>query len=185
MLAFLATAAIDARPLFLLYPLVVGLRPRWRSGAARTPAARRAGLQRDDLGHRRRREPGVVYVALASFPIGLPGPRAVQLSPRLPVAPLLASEDRANHFPIEDPNVSGLPLPTTTSCTCSAAHQVTGLALPLILFRLYLLPLIALGAIQLVVAGRASSRSSTMRRDRRRVVLPHQSDEPDSDARQQ
>ena len=102
------------------------------------------------------------YVAIAYFPATpLPGSQAVHYHPDLPWAISLAA-DAKHHWPIQDPNVAGLSMPYHyfVHVHLASASQVTGLALPVIFFRLYSLPLIVLIALQLVVAGQSLARSA-------------------------
>ena len=162
-LAFILTAAVGARDLFLAYPLVVGVpaalvirrRPARSGSDERTPPDVRWLV-------------GVVcalagaYVALNFFPhLSLPGTRSVHHHPDFTWHLSLAG-DAKHHWPIEDPNVVGYPMPYHWfgHVHLAAASQVTGLSLPLLLFRLYTLPLIVLATIQIVVAGQSLLRSA-------------------------
>lgn len=67
----------------------------------------------------------------------------------------LAAEAK-HHWPILDPNVSGEPLTyyTFVFMHIAAISQVTGLELPLVFFRLYPVPIYIVLALQLYVLGR-------------------------------
>jgi hypothetical protein len=73
----------------------------------------------------------------------------------------LAAEAK-HHWPITEPSVSGQPLPYHyfVNIHMAGASQVTGIGLPLVYLRLYLLPMIVLLVLELVVAGRSFVRSA-------------------------
>ena len=68
--------------------------------------------------------------------------------------------DAKHHWPIEDPSVAGEPLPYHyfVYVHMAAASQVTGLDLPLVFLRLFILPLAVLLVLELVVAGRSCAQ---------------------------
>jgi hypothetical protein len=166
-LAFMLTAATGTRPLFAVYPLIVGalaglviLRRRTFSlaGGIGPEGARYFGLAVGAvcLG-------AVGYIALAVFPGSpLPGTGSVDYFIDYPRWISLAA-DAKHHWPIMDPSVSGEPLPYHyfINVHLAAAGQVTGLGLPLIYFRLFILPLTIVTVLLFVVAGQSLVRSPT------------------------
>ena len=102
------------------------------------------------------------YVAFAYFPVvSLPDAGAFHVHQDYAWHLALAG-DAKHHWPIEDPNVVGFAMPYHyfVHVHLAAASQVTGLSLPLLLFRLYTLPIIVLATIQIVVAGQSLLRSA-------------------------
>jgi hypothetical protein len=165
-LAFMLTAAIGARGLFVAYPCVVGL-PALAVVASRAPVTVSA-----PSGPRCPRlfpwllagvcVVAVAYVGLAYFPgAPLPGRQSVNYFPDYPRWIAIAA-DAKHHWPIEDPSVAGEPLPYHyfVYVHLAAASQVTGLDLPLVFLRLFILPLAVLLALTLVVAGRSFAGSA-------------------------
>jgi hypothetical protein len=61
-----------------------------------------------------------------------------------------------------EPSITGEPLPYHyfVNIHFAAASQVTGLGLPVIFFRLFILPLVVLAVLELVVAGQSLSRNA-------------------------
>lgn len=163
-LAFMLTAASGARPMFAGYPIVVGAvavlaRRRWPAGSRRThaslPRRFRWLLAFVCLG-------AVTYIALSYFPgTPLPGSRTVNYSQDYPWAVSLAAEAK-HHWPIQDPNVAGEPMPYHyfVNIHLAAASQMTGLGLPLVYFRLFISPLVVALILSLVVAGQSLARSA-------------------------
>lgn len=161
-LAFALTAATDTRPLFVLYPLAVA------AGAVAIIARRHPAGAEESL---RGRLPwavvslcllGVAYIALSYFPGSpLPGTESVTYFIDYPRW-IGLSADAMNHWPIMDPSVSGEPLPYHyfVNIHIAAAGQVTGLDLPLVFFRLFILPLTVLLVLELVVAGESIAGSA-------------------------
>lgn len=161
-LAFMLTAAAGVRYLLTAYPLIVGIPAAW--------ALRRKGTTERCVAslpvNLRWAISGVcviaaAYVALSYFPAGLlPGGASIHYPPDLLWAISLASE-ALHHWPIRDPNVAGLPMPYHffVHVHLASASQVTGLSLPLVFLRLYLLPLIVLAVLQVVIAGESLARS--------------------------
>jgi hypothetical protein len=158
-LAFMATAAIDARWVFTVYPLLVGV------PALIVVLRRRRGRERAEQPDRPRLlSPwaiaavcvlGLVYVAIAYFPTGpLPGSGSIAYFPDYPRWISLAA-DALHHWPITDPSVAGEPLPYHyfANIHMAAAAQVTGIDLPLIFLRLFILPQLVLAVLLLTVAG--------------------------------
>ena len=166
-LAFMLTAATGTRSLFVLYPLIAGalaglviLRRRTFPFAVEIgPEGARylsLALGAVCLG-------AVGYIALAFFPgARLPGTGSVDYFIDYPRWISMAA-DAKHHWPIMDPSVSGEPLPYHyfVNVHLAAASQVTGLGLPLIYFRLFILPLTIVTVLLLVVAGQSLVRSPT------------------------
>jgi hypothetical protein len=156
-LAFVATAAAGVRWLLPFYPLV--------ACAAALLVLRRRG---QGAGGGDALQRGLVwavaalcavamaYLAVAFFPFApLPGEQAVNYFQDYPWALAIAAEAK-HHWPIEDPGVSGEPFVYHwfVHVHWAAASQVTGLELPLVYFRLFMLPMTVALVLQGVVAGR-------------------------------
>ena len=146
-LAFMVTAATGTRPLFFAYPVVICAIAALVSAAAGSPTL----AAEPEPGIPPRFEwaiaavclLGVGYIALAYFPgAPLPGTKSVDYFIDYPRWIAMAA-DAKHHWPIMDPSVSGEPLPYHyfVNIHLAAASQVTGLGLPLIYFRLFILPL--------------------------------------------
>ncbi len=163
-LAYIACAAADARDAYALYPLVVGI----PAVAAIARRRRPSGDDPLDSGSVALRwttaavaVAAIALLAIAYFPATpLPGAGAVSYFRDFLWNLGLAAEAR-NHWPILDPNVAGEPLPYHyfAHIHIAAASQITGLGLPLIFFRLFVPPLIALVVGLFVVAGSSLTRS--------------------------
>jgi hypothetical protein len=165
-LAFMLTAATGTRDLFVAYPVLVAAASafaivRRRGAAGSTPADAvltgrfRWALVAVCLA-------AMTYMAVAYFPAApLPGTKAVAYFQDYPWIVSVAA-DAKHHWPIEDPNISGEPLPYQyfLHIHLAAASQVTGLHLPLVFLRLFILPLVLLLVLELVVAGQSFSRSA-------------------------
>jgi hypothetical protein len=164
-LAFMLTAAIGARGLLIAYPVVVAAVAIVWISRRRKPFVLNA-------------EPpqssrftwlvatvclvAVGYVGLTFFSeTPLPGDESVRYFPDHSWAISIAAEAR-HHWPIEDPSVAGEPFPYHyfVHVHLAAASQVTGVDLPLMYFRLFLLPLIVLLVLALVAAGQSLARSA-------------------------
>jgi hypothetical protein len=159
-LAFMLTAATGTRGLFVAYPLLMG-------AAALAAIARRGPLARLRIATPRPQDhfswllasvclAAIAYIALAYFPGSpMPGTRSFGYFPDYPRWISLAA-DAKHHWPIEDPSVSGEPLPYHyfVYIHMAAASQVTGLGIPLVFFRLFIFPLVVLLVIEFAVAGR-------------------------------
>ena len=162
-LAFMLTALIDARDLFYVYPLIVG-------GVALATLARRARVPVSGSDQKLPARFGwslaavclvaAIYVGFSYFPEPLPGGKGVHYHPDHPWHLSLAA-DAKNHWPIQDPHVSGEPLPYHyfVHVHLAAASQVTGLELPLVYFRLFAVPLVVLFVLLVVAAGQGLARS--------------------------
>ena len=162
-LAFNLTAALDARFLLLLYPLVViagglaWIRSRRERDEAFGPAGEHAETQSRVIWPVAAMCTAIVaYVAIALFTDArLPGDGSVIYNQDAYWAISLAADIR-HHWPLEDPNVSGegLPYHYFANAHMAAANQVTGIELPLIFLRLFPLPLAACLVLQFAAAGR-------------------------------
>jgi hypothetical protein len=164
-LAFMLTAAIEVRPLFFAYPVVVcaaaALVLRRPPSPAISAAAERGIDARLAWGIGAVCVLAVSYIALSYFPgTPLPGGRSVDYFIDYPRWIAMAA-DAKHHWPIMEPSVSGEPLPYHyfVNVHLAAASQVTGLGLPLIYFRLFILPLTIVTVLLLVVAGQSLVRS--------------------------
>ncbi len=166
-LAFMATAATGTRWLFAFYPLLVAgvvglvfLRRGWTPAKPEPAAvsARLAWVIAAMCGL------AVAYVVIAYFPgTQAPGNRDIAYFVDYPRWIALAAEAK-HHWPITDPSVSGQPLPYHyfVNIDNAAVSQVTGLGLPLVYFRLFMLPMIVLTGLLMVEAGRSLARSATV-----------------------
>jgi hypothetical protein len=165
-LAFMLTAAIGTRGLFVAYPLVIA------AGGIVTIVRRQPATAPVTIDPRPSRTfewllasvslAAVGYIALTYFPlIPLPGARSVTYFQDYPWNISIAAEAK-HHWPIQDPSVSGQPLPYHyfVNVHLAASSQVTGLRLPLVFFRLFIIPLVALLVLELVVAGKSFWRSA-------------------------
>jgi hypothetical protein len=156
--AFALTASLGIRSLFVGYPIVAGL-----LGLRQKKRARRTQMLRKDVA-----DPlwmsalaGLVAVALvlvsaALFPAHpLPGtvPRVTYYLDI--VFHISIAGEALHHWPLTDPVVSGQPLPyhTFVDLHMAAVTQVTGIDLPVVVFRLVLLPMVGLFILQAAAAG--------------------------------
>jgi hypothetical protein len=156
--AFALTASLGVRSLFLGYPILAGL-----LGLRQIKRARRPRMLRKELGDPRWTVAvaGVIVVALvlvsaALFPAHpLPGtvPRVTYYLDI--VFHISVAGEALHHWPLTDPVVSGQPLPyhMFVDLHMAAVTQVTGIDLPVVVFRLVLLPMVALFILEAVVAG--------------------------------
>lgn len=156
-LAFVLTAATDRRGLFAIYPVVVAgfaLFVCWRRRSLRRalppsgPGVFAAVLTAVCI-------LAVAYVAASSFPtVPLPGSRTAVYSLDSS-AQLAIAGDAKHHWPIQDPNLAGEPLPYHffVHAHLAAASQVTGLGLPLVYFRLFICPLVVALVLLFAMAG--------------------------------
>lgn len=163
-LAFMATAAAGVRPLLSAYPLVVlalGL-PAIRRRGASSASGRRSPLpQRFEWYAAAVCLGAMAYIAIAFFPTSpLPGTESFNYFQDYPWALSIAAEAK-HHWPIEDPNVSGEPLPYHyfVHIHWAAASTVTGIGLPEVYFRLAILPLAVAIVLAAVAAGHSLIRS--------------------------
>lgn len=165
LLAFMATAALGVRWLMVWFPLLVGIPAAavLIRGASRghRPAACPAVTPRQLGVLAAVGAAAVAYVALAYFPIApLPGTGGARYFQDYPWAISIAAEAK-HQWPITDPNVSGEPFPYHffAHLHLAAASQITGIELPTVFLRLWILPLIALLVLQVTVAGQVLARS--------------------------
>ena len=167
--AFMLTAATGTRGLFAVYPLCVG------AAALATMARRRRAspISRQD----RRGSPvtgvsrrlawlaaavcslAMVYTAFAYFD-PLPGTESVRYDQDHTWHVSLAA-DLKHHWPLEDPNVSGEPLPYHyfVHVHMAAASATTNVDVSLIYLRLFILPLVVLLALLFIIAGQSLASS--------------------------
>ena len=159
-LAFLIASVLGARGLFTLYPVLAApLIPF----ALRRVRARRADRSSDafpsaavwtaaGVGVVTLAYLGIVYFARTPLPWDV---GRVTYDTDVPFSLGIAAE-ALHHWPLTDPNVSGLGVHyhIWAHLDLAATSQVTGLALPLILFRLAVFPLTLLFIGELLVAGR-------------------------------
>ncbi len=170
--AFMATAAIGARPLFYAYPAIVlvvaALVIRTRSGH-HDAEDREESNEGEDYPLPRYFGwalagaciVAIVYVGLSFFPTTpLPGTRSIAYFIDYPRWISLAA-DALHHWPITDPSVAGEPLPYHyfVNIHFAAAAQVTGIDLAVIYFRLFILPMVGLLVLLIALAGRVFSGS--------------------------
>jgi hypothetical protein len=156
--AFGLTAALDARAAFLAYPALAGAVAVWT-----TVRRTRPRTERGEPGDARWSwaVAGIVIVALvlvaaSVFPAHpLPGSVPSVAYYIDLVFQLSIAAEALHHWPVTDPLVSGEPLPyhTFVHMHMAAVAQVTGIELPVVVFRLVLLPLVALFVLQAAFAG--------------------------------
>ena len=166
-LAFMLTAALGVRDLFLVYPILIivialalirprGVRDKLVALAPSPVTSRFAWSLTIVL------IVGMAYFAVAYFTsTPLPGHSPVTYFDDYAWHISLAAEAK-HHWPIEDPHAVGAPQPYHyyVHLQMAATSQVTGLDLPLLFFRLSPLPLVALFVLQLVAAGRSLAGSA-------------------------
>lgn len=162
-LAFMATAAMGTRWLFLAYPALVAV-----AAASVAKWGRPAPREEDEaipdgflLACAGVCALAIAYIAFSYFPVTpLPGTEGFYYFPDYPWALSIAA-DAKHHWPIQDPNVSGQPFPYHyfVHIHLAAASQVTGLSLPLVYFRLFVLPLTVSIVLGLAAAGRSLAGS--------------------------
>ncbi|MBM3666649.1 MAG: hypothetical protein FJW90_04075 [Actinobacteria bacterium] len=165
-LAFALTAALDLREAFVLYPILAGALAglawrRRRAGAGERPAGRptlgpRQALALAGLCLFVFAYIGIAYFGRSPLPGSVP---AAFYYPDISFNLVLASE-ALHHWPIAEAKVVGgtYGYHYFVNIHMAAASQVTGIELPTIIFRLYLLPLIALLVLQLGLVGGAIAR---------------------------
>jgi hypothetical protein len=161
--AFVFTAAIGLRPAFLAYPAVVavvglvGRRLSSETGGLRAPRLPRgwpwalAAVCVVSLAY-----VGVQYFGASPLP-----DRVTSASYGLDsVWNLSLAAEAKHHWPITDPTVSGTSLTYHLFATfdVAATSQVTGVPLPVVLFRLWPVPLVVLACLQLCVFGATVGR---------------------------
>ncbi|MFI5287171.1 MAG: hypothetical protein ACHQ4F_12730 [Candidatus Dormibacteria bacterium] len=160
-LAFSATAAIGARGLFVIYPVVVIVpcasfvwrrtRPEPHKAAGEPMSSLVMWFAASALSL------GVIYLALAFLPqVPLPSTtHSVAYYVDFPNFIGLTAEVR-NHWPATSPGLSGYPLHYEWFVFdhMAAINQVTGVSIPMIGFRLDVFPTILVFGCQLFVVGR-------------------------------
>lgn len=169
--AFMITAALGARDLFTVYPLLVAM-PALIVLTRRRDPIEPGGSAAEDEGERISTRfywtlAGFCVLAmgllsLAYFPgVPAPGSRTFSYFPDGSWHLALAAEAK-HHWPIMDPNVSGQPLPyhDFVHFHMAAASQVTGIGLPEVFFRLFNLPLALAVILLYVTAGVTFARSA-------------------------
>ncbi|MDX6409528.1 MAG: hypothetical protein QOE13_2599 [Gaiellaceae bacterium] len=159
-LAYLAASELGARNLFSFYPLLaLPLIPEvwrvrrargWGRAATAFPVAAvwtAAGVGVVTLAYL-----GIAYFARTPLPWDV---GQVTYDTDVPFSLGIAAE-ALHHWPMVDPNVSGLAVHyhVWAHLDLAATSQVTGLALPLVLFRLAVFPLTLLFVAEMLVAGR-------------------------------
>jgi hypothetical protein len=167
-LAFSLTAALNARDLFVLYPPLVGIPAllvalvRIRRIRVEQPSARGVRLFSSGSSW------ALAVLCILAFAYIGQSFAATPLPDALPASAtgvsyhpdntffLSLSADALHHWPIADPGVAGQPFAYHyfANLHMAAIAQVTGLHLPLIMFRLFLLPLTALLVLQMGLAAR-------------------------------
>src|SRR5205807_2612480 len=161
--AFMLTAAAGVRWAFLAYPAVVAALAL--AGARRTRATGAVPAPRLPRGWPWALAAVCVvtlaYVGLQYFGTSPLPNRIVSASYGLDsVWNLSLAAEAKHHWPITDPTVAGTSLAyhLFASFDVAATSQVTGLSLPLVLFRLWPVPLVVLACLQLCVFGSAVGR---------------------------
>jgi hypothetical protein len=161
-LAFSVTAALGVRDLFVVYPLVVAIPAALVIGRRARPGAASKVLSPLFTARSRWAVAGLcllafAYIGGAFFTITpLPGSAQGVLYPGDQNFQLSIAASALHHWPPTYPAVSGLPFHYHyfVFLHMAAISQVTGLHLPLVDFRLYLIPLTGLLLLQLALAGR-------------------------------
>jgi hypothetical protein len=172
-LAFIATAAIGLRSLFLAYPILIlllslaigrGGRGGWRATAKGHEAPHR----------NRGASPwplaavcfaALVYIGLVYFALQAPLPQTGGdfSYPNDVMFHLSLAAEAKHHWPVMAPNLAGMDLDYHVFAVIdmAAVSQVTGIGLPLVILRLAIVPLIVLLVCGLSLAGSALARHSS------------------------
>jgi hypothetical protein len=155
--AFHLTAALGVRELYFAVPLLALplVRRRPRLGAAEVPAGAVVGLGVVAC-------LAIVFQALSFVPLTpLPGTTSAAYPPD-PMFHLSVAAEARHHFPVTDPKVSGTPLPyhLFAHYDMAAVNQVTGIDLPVAVFRLVFVPLVALAVL---VVGLLAAQAGAVR----------------------
>lgn len=163
---FDVTGALNIRPLFHFYPLIVAplvLVWVWRRRGAQAGAPSASGMNA-------RQAAGLAVFILAAISLmalvyfvetPLPGTvPSVNYYSDLTFHISSAAEAK-NHFPIADPRVLGEPIYYYwfVNTHLGAASFVTGVEIGTLVFRLFILPLVALISLQLYVLGRNAGKA--------------------------
>jgi hypothetical protein len=141
--AFHLTAALGARWLFHAVPLL-GLTLLVRRRGAPSPLARPAVVGLACVA-----AAAIVLQALAFVPlVPLPGTTSAAYPPD-PMFHLAVAAEALHHFPVTDPKVAGTALPyhLFAHYDMAGAAQVSGIELPVVVFRLAAVPLLVLGTL--------------------------------------
>jgi len=162
--AFAVTAALGFRGLLTAYPILalalapVVLRRKWVS-RVRVEAPERRWHWRPWI-VAALCIAALVALALQSWMDPLPGSVASVSYGLDDVWNLSLAAEARHHWPLTDPTLAGVSLPYHWFAAMSAASasQVTGLSLPLVFFRLYLLPLLLLAVLGLCELGSLIAR---------------------------
>jgi hypothetical protein len=157
-LAFSLTAAIGVRDLFWAYPAVaaagalIALRGRWASEPAPSLLTSPARLVVAGLALLAFAYIGVAYFTITPLPGSAPG----VVYPGDMTFHISVAASALHGWPPGEWGVSGLPFGYHyfANLHMAAISQVSGLHLPLIVFRLYDVPLTALLVLQVALAGR-------------------------------
>ncbi|HLB20176.1 MAG TPA: hypothetical protein VK613_13725, partial [Gaiellaceae bacterium] len=166
--AFIATAQVGERELFLAYPIVVGLPAAliaWRARGSKRPRSSTRTYSR--VTARSLWVGGllccllVVYVALASFTRSpLPRDLGSATYHEDTVFAISLAAEALHHWPMTVPMVSGqgLHYHLFVYLHMAAVAQVTGIDLSVVVLRLYSVPLLVLLTLLLVLAGKRVGR---------------------------
>ena len=159
-LVFAITSALGVRPWFVGYPILAAMliapsvRRRYRSWM--TVFSIRSQDTRWSWGLALVCTLALIYLSIGYF-AETPLPETVESVRYYVDIPwhLGMAAEAKHHWPITDPHVAGEPFSyyTFVYMHLAAASHVTGLALPLVLFRLYIVPMFILLVIQLYVLG--------------------------------
>jgi hypothetical protein len=163
---FIATAALGARWLLPVYPLlVVGMAMWSRSRRGAGAPDRRPGQARPGGGAWAVAMVCVIALVHVAIQYFAPSPLPERVNSVAygldQVWNLSLAGEAKHHWPMSDPTAAGTPLFYHLFATfdVAATSQVSGLGLPLVFFRLYLVPLVVLACLGLSLAGAAIGRS--------------------------
>jgi hypothetical protein len=155
--AFHLTAALGARWLFHAVPLLGLTLLARRRGTAPSPLTRPAVVGLACVA-----AAAIVLQALAFVPlVPLPGTTSAAYPPD-PMFHLAVVAEALHHFPVTDQKVAGTALPyhLFAHYDMAGAAQVTGIELPVLVFRLAAVPLLVLGTL---AVGLLSLRAGAVR----------------------
>ena len=165
-LAFSGTAAIGARWLFMLYPIVVIVPSAYAIWHRREPAESDEDVERFPVVAMwigaLALSLGLVYLTLMFLPLApLPGASIVVEYPDYPYFISLIAQVM-NHWPPTTPGLVGVPLHYEWFVLfhIAAASQVTHVSIPIIGLRLDYIPSVVVIGCQLLVVGRYLGRSA-------------------------
>ena len=164
-LAFIGSAAIDQRWLLVVYPVAVGaltlprlLRGRRSAGGGREPESAGRGAPAWAWAAAATAALTLVYAAVADYTVApLPSTEHAVVYHPDQVFHLSIAAEAMNHWPMRDARVSGEAhaYHVFGHIHVAAMSQVTGVDLPVVYLRLYLIPLLILLTLQFTYAGRA------------------------------